>query len=65
MAKLTRVDRLFQTGISGYVIAALYTNRYNLSNHVEDIDINPKSWVSRYSSEDRRLWSTNSSAACK
>jgi len=49
------VEGLFQTGISGYVLAALYTNRYDLSHQVDEIDLHPKSWVNKYSSNERRF----------
>jgi len=65
VANASRVSGLFQTGMAGYVMAALYTNRYDLSTEVENLELAPKSWVAKYSSNDRKFWSTNSSAACK
>jgi hypothetical protein len=58
------VPRLFEWGISGYVLAALYTGRYDLSNVPGELELNPNSWVAKYSNNLKKSWSTNSSKAC-
>lgn len=59
------IPKIFEWGISGYLIAALYTGRYDLSNTVEELLLKPGSWVSLYSNNHKRAWSTNSSKACR
>jgi len=62
---INKTSEIMKTGFSGYLIAALYNNKYDLSNHTEDIKLHPFSWVATYSNNLKQNWSTNSSKACR